>query len=145
MTYRSRSTLFLIEQLIVIAVFAICAAACIRILTAAYFNAVDSRDVSNAMIVAENGAEVFKATGGDTAAVVKALGGVYDNTSGLQQVYYDKSWQVCGETDAYYTLSVYSAVTRAYHAPLQLYIGELNVDKISGENLVKLPMAARSQ
>jgi len=44
MVRRSRSTLFLMEQLIVIAVFAICAAACVKILTTSYFMAKQTRD-----------------------------------------------------------------------------------------------------
>jgi len=143
MTYRSRSTLFLIEQLIVIAVFAICAAACIRILTTAYFYATDSKAASNALLTAESCAEVFKATGGDIIEVVRTMGGTYNSTSVIQYIYYDKSWQVCNEADAYFMLRVYSAGPPDHYEGDQLYHGGLAVDKITGENLVVFPLAAR--
>jgi len=144
MTNRSRSTLFLIEQLIVIAVFAICAAACIRILTTAYFYATDSNDLSRAVLAAENGAEVFKAAGGDVSVVVQTLGGGVYTTDGRAYIYYDNNWQICSEADAHYVLSLYSMRLPDYHH-YQLYVGELSVDKISGENLLAFPLAARRE
>ena len=84
MNTRSKSTLFLIEQLIVIAVFAISAAACITILTSAYFTSVESRDIKNAILVAENVAETFKATNGSPESIAGLLGYDYINiTSSL--------------------------------------------------------------
>ena len=102
MNTRSRATLFLIEQLIVIAVFAICAAACVKILTSAYFTANESRDTSNAILIAENGAEVFKAVSGDLGRTAEILGGVPANVDGSDAavVYYDNHWRNCGEENA---------------------------------------------
>ena len=62
MKWRSRSTLFLMEQLIAIAVFAICAAVCVKILFVAHQKTVDAVDTRYALIIAENAAEIFKAS-----------------------------------------------------------------------------------
>jgi len=142
MTHRSKSTLFLIEQLIVIAVFAICAVACISILTAAYFNANDSNARSNAILKAEGAAEVFKATGDDMNAIRDILGG----TSGVRYnypgvtVYYDSAWQISNENNASYILHI-----GYYPSGLNdtLVIADLTVDKITGEQLIAFPLAAR--
>jgi len=146
MTHRSKSTLFLIEQLIVIAVFAICAVACISILTSAYFTANDSKAAGHAILVAESGAEVFKATGGDTAAVADILSG-YNGSAGsgasFVSVYYDSFWQVCGESGASYILHI-SAQTAPGVNDITLVTGELSVEKITGEGLVSFSVAARS-
>jgi len=107
MNSRSKSTLFLIEQLIVVAVFAICAMACVRILTTAYFYARDSRDISHALIVAENVAESFKAVSGDLDMTASLVDGVVTGHAGNflhVVVNFDQDWNVAGDEDAYYVL-----------------------------------------
>ena len=144
MTHRSKSTLFLIEQLIVIAVFAVCAAACIRILTSAYFTANDSQATSHAVLRAESAAEIFKAVDGDIDTIASILGGTSgtqaDGVSGVA-VYYDSSWQVSNEGNASYQLGL------VIYAPgdqkAGLLEGEIWVEKITGEELVAFPVATR--
>jgi len=146
MNNRSRSTLFLIEQLIVIAVFALCAAACVRILTAAYFSARESRDLSNALHTAESGAESFKATGGDVRKVSEILGGVtrsnfpeYGASSVI--VYFNSDWVVCDEGSANYKLLL---VTGQDPPPdTSLITGSLSVEKLTGEEIIAFTVAAR--
>jgi len=102
MNRRSRSTLFLIEQLIVVAVFAICAAACVRILAAAYLTASDTKDVNNAILIAENAAECYKAVSGDIEKTVALIGGNSGNMGNANAaiVYYDEDWFICEEDEA---------------------------------------------
>jgi len=143
MSRRSKSTLFLIEQLIVVAVFAICAAACVRILTASYFMATEANDMSNAVRVAESGAESYKAVSGDMAKTAEILEGnsvIIDGEAGVI-VYYDNDWRVCGEADAYYVLRLVSLSDTS--GPQSLLSGELSVGKLSGEEIIAFPVAAR--
>jgi len=110
---RSKSTLFLIEQLIVVAVFAICAVACVRILTAAYFTSRDTRDVSHAIIVAETAAESFKAVSGDFNRTASIIGGSFSNLDGYDAVivYFDSGWHLIDSSNAeqaYYVLHLIS-------------------------------------
>jgi len=145
MTHRSKSTLFLIEQLIVIAVFAICAVACISILTSAYFTANDSKATSNAILVAESGAEVFKAAGGDADAVayvLRGFAGIAGSGGSFVTVFYDSSWQVCGEVGASFVMHIMADATAGSDV-FSLIQGELSVSKITGEELVAFPIAAR--
>ena len=142
MNANSKSTLFLIEQLIVVAVFAICAAACTTILTASYFIATESRDLNNAIHIAEGGAESFKAVGGDIGKTAHILGGAATDDGGaaVAVVYYDKHWQVSAEADAYYCLSLKARAPEPA-APL-LSTGDLSVDKLTGERLIGFEVAA---
>jgi hypothetical protein len=146
MTHRSKSTLFLIEQLIVIAVFAICAVACISIFTAAYFNASDSMATRYAILKAESGAEAFKAIGGDINAMADIMGGTSgqgEPGTAVVTVYYDSMWkEISSEADASYILLL---VVNAPHNPndTALITGELTIGKITGEELITLSLAAR--
>jgi len=146
MNNRSRSTLFLIEQLIVIAVFALCAAACARILTSAYFSATESRDLGNALHVAESGAECFKAANGDLGKVAQVLGGSTESNypeygASSAVVYYDSQWHVCAEDNADYRLLL---ITERDPPPdLTLIKGSLIVEKLTGEEIISFTVAAR--
>ncbi|MCL2201817.1 MAG: hypothetical protein FWB75_07605 [Oscillospiraceae bacterium] len=150
MRQRSKSTLFLIEQLIVIAVFAICATACISILTNAYFQARDSRDISNALLAAESVAESFKAVSGDFDTAAEISGGQAELLDGGYRaitVFFDSNWQVSSETAAEYILRLtgnHSAPPPAVPTPTPLLTTTtLTVNRISGDELVSFPVAVR--
>ena len=142
MRTRSRTTLFLIEQLIVIAVFAICAAACARILVSAYFTARDTRDLSHAILAAENGVESFKATGGDLEKTMSVLGGIPGTFNGNSAiiVYYNNQWNVCGHSDAHYKLLLVTGEPE--NGSSLLRPGDLSVEKMTGESIISLPVTA---
>ena len=130
MNARSRSTLFLMEQLMVITIFAVCASICVKIFIGSYLMASDARSTNQALVVAKNGAECFKACGDvqKTAAVLGAAPGSAD------AVYYDAGWQVCGEKEAVYALRFKSPAPDENTA-LPLLCG-VSVEKMTGEKLV---------
>jgi len=123
----------------VVAVFAICSAICVRILAYAYFDARDSKTLDSALLVAENGAECFKAAG-DIQSVSEMLGGIvsYEGGTGVVTVYYDDQWQVCAENNAHYFFKL------AYRIPespsLTLLSGEISVEILNGERLIFFPV-----
>ena len=143
MNRRSRSTLFLMEQLIVVATFAICAAACVKILTASYFMATGARDIGNAVRAAETGAECFKAVSGDIAKTAEILGGSSVSIGGSTAavVYYDTDWRTCGESEAQYILRLVSG--GAAGGPVAPQQGELSVGTMDGEEILAFAIAAR--
>jgi len=151
MTQRSKSTLFLIEQLIVIAVFAICAAACISILVAAYFYTTDSKTLSQATIKAESGAEAFKVTGSDFASAADILGGstttVGLGTSGVSviAVYYDNNWQVSNNNfNASYVMNLIIESAEG-DADISLISGRVVVSSTAGDEIISLNVAMRER
>jgi hypothetical protein len=154
MTTRSKSTLFLIEQLIVIAVFAICAVACISILTSAFFFAMDSGDTSRALIQAESSAEIFKATGGNLQSIANLVGGVvsFDDSNRLVlTVFFDRQWQVVSYEQAGGFILHIVSETGGFAAGSEtelaqtLSLGELSVSRTAGDSLVAFSLAARVQ
>ena len=146
MSRRSRSTLFLMEQLIVIAVFAICAAACVSILTASYLMARDTRDMSNAVLAAESAAESYKAFSGDLGKTAELLEGLIVSYSGEDAglvVYYDNHWRPTHiATDAEYILRLTGEPPQVGASVLRL--GELSVERITGEEILSFPVAVNA-
>lgn len=138
MNGRSRSSLFLIEQLIVIAVFAVCAAACVSIFVDAFLTAEGTDDINHALIAAKSGAECYKAYG-NLEETAEILEGVYSPDATYAVVYYDGDWRVCGETEAVYTMRFESADAGGLTAPL---LCELSVEKITGEEIISFTVAA---
>ena len=156
MKTRSKSTLFLIEQLIVIAVFAICAAACISILAAAYFTAEETRDMGNALIVAESVAESFKAVNGDLRIVTRIVGGtaIYNHSvlGDYLIIYYDENWKISDETNHLYILTVFinenQSISSLLEGTLTVYkvqpdTGLPNSNSVDAEVILEFSVAAR--
>ena len=69
---KSKASLFLMEQLVMILVFALAAALCLGIFVRADSVSEDIRRRDAAVVLARNGAELLKATG-DPAQVLKQL------------------------------------------------------------------------
>ncbi|MCL2627780.1 MAG: hypothetical protein FWD44_03670 [Oscillospiraceae bacterium] len=139
---RSKSSLFLIEQLIAIAVFAICAVACIRIISTAYFYSRDSRDIGFAIIAAENAAENFKAVSGDFEIVADILGGSKTQADGnlVITVYYDNDWQITDDTNASFVLYLNSGSVKELSS-FRLIEGNVSVERTSGDELISFGIA----
>lgn len=60
MKQSGKSNLFLMELMIALMIFAVCASVCAAIIAKASSNTTESRDMSNAMILAQNHAELIK-------------------------------------------------------------------------------------
>ncbi len=76
--HNSKSGLFLMEMIIVILFFSICAAICVNVFAKARVTSDSSRELNNAAIRSSNIAEVYKAADGDlqqTAALLNELSG----------------------------------------------------------------------
>ena len=142
MKHRSKSTLFLMEQLVVIAVFAVCAAACVKILTHSYLTSKEANDLSNAILAAENGAESYKAAGGDIAKAAFILGGIERDIDGKSTaiVYYNNTNGVCTEADSVYVLRL---ISDSPGAESSLSSALLEIEKNTGEELLTLTVTAR--
>lgn len=124
---RSRSTLFLMEQLVVIAVFAICAAVCVQIISVAREMTADAVDTRHALMVAENAAEVFKATGGG-------------ESSSDMYIYYDKNWRsTIYRTSAYFILAL-----NAHEGENSVNFADISVRRLADDrHFLTLEVAAR--
>ena len=134
MNGHSRSTLFLMEQLVVILVFAICSAVCVTIFVESYQMERHSLDMNYALLAAGSGAECYKASGGDTRKAAERLSDFSVFSGGAAAVYYDEDWNPCGEAGAFYVLRI---------TPESSLRAEITVGKADGEEFVTLTVAAR--
>lgn len=140
----SKSTLFLMEQLIVILIFSVCAAVCVKIFVVSYIMVSDASDANTALRMAQNGAECYKAVAGNAESAAAILEG--NVTADGVCVYYDKQWRNCGESEAAYVLKLEEElnikIEETQEVPESLIFGNITVEKISGEELVSLTVAA---
>lgn len=129
-----KTSLFLMELLVSLAVFALAAALCVQCFVYAHLSAEETGQLDQAVILAENGAELIRAGGLDLAQAT--LGGGRPSHEELR-CWYDESWQACGEAEASYTLSLTlvaagpwldEGASRVYHSH-------------SGEEIFSLPVA----
>ena len=139
MNGRARSSLFLMEILIVIAIFAVCASVCVKIFAGSYLMAKDTRDMNRALAAAKNGAECLKAYG-DLRKTAYALNGEEYNRDGSREavVYYDAGWRACGAAEAEYTLRIRAGEESAA-LPL---LCDLSVEYMTGEEIIGFTVSA---
>lgn len=78
--HNSRSGLFLMEMIIVILFFSICAAICVSAFAKARVTADSSRALNDAVIQASNTAEAYKASGGDLRKTAELLSSAADGS-----------------------------------------------------------------
>ena len=137
-----KSSLFLMEQLIVILIFALCAAICVKIFVSSYIIASDSKDLNHALLIAESGAECYKAAAGDMESTARILGGSLQGAGAALTVFYDDKWRVCGDNEAAYVLRMTDQT--AADAFVSLLRSDLSVEKIAGpETLIAFSVAVR--
>jgi predicted small secreted protein len=110
------------EQLVVILVFAVCAAVCVSIFVESYLMEHRTLEEKNAILAAVSGAESYRASGN---------GGT---------VFYNDQWEPCVEEEASYVLRT----ARFMHPDTILGTAEITVSRIDGEVLFILPAAAHS-
>ena len=128
---RSKTPLALMELTIMVLVFALAAAYCLRA-----FAWSDTRSIRNdardqAILQAESAAEALKHTHGDFAQSSAVMGGSWD--SPVWTIFYDSQWQQA-DAPSSYTLLVQPEDSG------QLYLGQANVEitDSSGDSLVQL-------
>lgn len=99
----SKSGLFLMELILVIALFAISAAVCLQLFAYASVTSQKAEDLSYGSMAARSAADCYQATQGDLDAVAQLLAGTA--TDGGVSVGYDDTWQATAQ-DATYTLEL---------------------------------------
>ena len=107
---RSKSPLALMEQVIMVLVFALAAALCLRVFVFSELASTRNEAVDRAVVECQNAAEFLKSTGLPTgeaqAELADWMGGTL--SQGLLQVCYDEAWNVLPESgdDCVYVLEV---------------------------------------
>lgn len=131
---RDKTPLVLMEQLIMLLVFALAAALCLRAFIWADTASERGSVRDQAVLTAERAAETLKACGGDYAAAAADFGGHLDGTS--WRVDYDAQWNIVSD----------GAVYHLWATPVEdglEYMGSaaLSVTDANGEELSSLQLA----
>ena len=98
----SKAPLVLMEQVIMVLVFALVAALCIQAFVLSRTLSIGMTDRDHAMNVSQTLAETVKACGGDMEAVCEKLDGEPDGKR--LQFFYDDDWNAAKEADASFVL-----------------------------------------
>lgn len=103
---RSKTTLFLIELIVAVGVFSLCAAVCLSLFASAKRMTAESAALNSAALSAQSAAECFKAESGDLARCAAILGAETAENGTVLRVYYDERWQAAGASRAAYVLTL---------------------------------------
>lgn len=102
---RSKAPLALMEQMIMVLVFALAAALCLRAFVLSDGMSRDNACRDDAVLLAQNTAEVYKACRGDAEAAAEILGGERDQ--GVWSSYYGEDLSAVSEREnAFYVVDV---------------------------------------
>ncbi len=100
----NRATLPLMEQIIMLLVFMLCATVCVRVFTYSHVLSLNDAIRDRAVVFVQSAAELTKASKADYHEIAeKADGEVLPD--GVY-IYYDKGFNVCGKDENAYTLRV---------------------------------------
>ena len=104
---RSKTSLFLIEIVIMILIFSVSAAICLEIFAYSKTLSEESAALSEGSLLVQTAAESFKATG-DIAEAGAIIGA--EDSAGTYCVYYNKAMEPCDEPEASYILKIIQVI-----------------------------------
>lgn len=132
---RNKSILVLIEHIVMLLVFALAAAVCLRMfgLSGKLSRTYEARD--RAVLAAQNAAELIKQNGIEGFA--ELTGAKADGEIGWT-VFYNENWETTAEESGKYVLKVMETETSEY-----LFRAEIVVLSNTGEELFRLPVATQ--
>lgn len=132
---KNKAPLALMEQLVMLVVFALAAALCLQIFVFSGDLSRYSRARSQGVTVAQNAAEILKYNKGDLEACARQYGG--SKTENGWQMGFDQSWQETSEEETAYLLRV----TPVEEAEPLLGTAEVTVSRADGNVLVQLTVS----
>lgn len=103
----SKSGLFLMELIIAILFFSLASAVCIQMFAKAHILSVQTVNHNNAVIQAQNLAEVFLSNDGDITQVASFFdNGSFDADSSSVTLFFDETWKPTNEASCFYSASL---------------------------------------
>ena len=135
---KSRSSLFLMELIVAILFFSLVSAVCLKLFTKSHTMGVQTSELNLAVSQAGNAAELLKSRDGSMAL----LAAEYENATQEEhslQIYYDKDFSPCTESEAAYCMSVRAKSEE--HAPGSTDYYEIELTRTeSGDSIYHLPL-----
>lgn len=130
---RSKGSIMLLELILCIMIFSLCAAASISIFAQSHGEAKNARALSAACIKAQSAAEAFKAAKGRVYEAARLMDGVCPGNFHFN-VFFNDEWEQCEENSAKkltLTISDAQAETGLINAQIIVTDGESTVYKLS--------------
>ena len=132
---KNKAPLALMEQLVMLLVFALAAALCLQVFVLSDQMSRHCEERDQAVTAVQNAAETLKGCGGDLDAGVRILGGTSDGSQ--WKIGYDADWQQTAVDQAVYQVLVVLAPTKE---PL-LGSAEVLAQTMEGEQLFQLAVS----
>ena len=132
---KSKAPLALMEQILMVLVFALAAALCLQIFVFGSQVSRRSEARDSAMLVVQNAAEVLKVNRGNMQLCARLLGG--ENNADVWQIGYDADWQETNSDAAEYLVR---AVPVATNDPL-LGCADVFAQTVDGDSLFQVRVA----
>lgn len=99
---KSKTSLFLMELVIAIMFFSVCAALCMQMFVKAHMLGIKTRELNHAVAISQGFAEVMRGTDGSLEAILEYYPMAVSDNDSFFEVYYDKNFAPCDYTDAAY-------------------------------------------
>jgi len=115
-----KSSLFLLELIIVLFFFSLCTAICVNIFAKAKTLSTQSYELNNSVLVVQNAAECFKATDADAREIALLLGGIQNNN--VVSVTYNENWNTTKSSNYTYKLIININTTQKNMASADLNV-----------------------
>ncbi len=137
---KSRASLVVIEQAVMLLVFALAAALCVKAFVWADTESEDLWERDKALLQAQNAAELIKSSRGDMQAAAGIMGGEISRDEWV--VLYDENWQPVSEGGAYMLIAapaesglryMGSARVEVYENERQLAALDIAWQEVSGD------------
>lgn len=102
---KSRTSLFLMELIIVILFFSIASAVCMQLFAKAHLTSVKTKELNHAVAIAQSYAEVMRGTDGSMNSIVAEFPEAIV-TDNYMEIFYDSDFKVCTPENASYVSDV---------------------------------------
>lgn len=136
---RSRSGLLVLELIVAVGVFSLCAAICVGLFVQADTISRESTALGQAVTLSQNTAERYKTVGGDLEQLAHLLD-TSCNPDGTLEVSFDRDWQIAQDQTVCYRLTITPQPADGLHKA-ELCVQDLQ----NGQTLIDLPLAAEVQ
>jgi len=103
---KSKTSLFLMELIITILLFAACGAVCVRLFVTSYVMTRDTVELNESVSIAQGFAEVMRGTDGDIDSVMEHYPTAIRGGDAFFEVFYNEEFEECSYNDAAYVCDV---------------------------------------
>ena len=99
---KSKTSLFLMELIITILLFAACGAVCMKLFVTSYVMTQDTVELNESVSIAQGFAEVMRGTDGDISSVIEHYPTAIRGGEEFFEVFYDEDFEACSYNTASY-------------------------------------------